>query len=199
MSVPQPSLFRFSFHTEDIPPSAIRWFKTALWVGAVLSVIIGIVVLVWPGSTLEVVAFLFGLYFFVVGLVRVVVGIVNGSLSSGVRVLSVILGVFLLVAGVFALKNPLSSLVVLALLIGISWITEGIIALTQTVNDSSRWFGTLSGVLSLIAGIVFIFVPLWSLAVLTVFAAYTLIILGVFQGMSAFTLGRPVKVAKTSR
>lgn len=184
---------RYSFHAEELTGPALRTFKAALWIGAVLSILVGIVVLVWPGSTLEVVAFFFGLYFFVVGLVRVIVGIVNGSLSPGIRVLSIILGVLLLIAGVFALKNPLASLVVLALLIGISWITEGILALTQTVNDSSRWFGTLLGVLSIVAGVVFIFAPLTSLAVLTVFAAWTFIVLGIFQAMSAVTLGRTTK------
>ncbi|RFA21199.1 HdeD family acid-resistance protein [Subtercola boreus] len=192
MSTPITPL-RYSFHADELTGPALRTFGIALWIGAVLSILVGIVVLAWPGSTLEVVAFFFGLYFFVVGLVRVFVGIVNGTLSPSIRVLSVILGVLLLIAGVFALKNPLSSLVVLALLIGISWITEGILALTQTVNDSSKWYGTLLGLLSIVAGVVFIFAPLSSLAILTVFAAWTFIVLGVFQAMSAITLGRVPK------
>ncbi|GAA0994846.1 HdeD family acid-resistance protein [Subtercola frigoramans] len=193
MSTPSGSTTTYSFHTEDLTAQAVTFYKIALWIGAVLSVVIGIVVLIWPQSTLEVVAFFFGLYFFIVGLVRVVVGIVNKDLSTGIRVLSIILGVFLLVAGVFALKNPLASLVVLALLIGISWITEGIIALTQVSNDRSKAFGIVLGILSIVAGIIFIFVPIWSLAVLTVFAAWTLIVLGVFQAISAITLGKAAK------
>ncbi|PPF85560.1 hypothetical protein C5B96_05675 [Subtercola sp. Z020] len=193
-STPTPTNpLRFSLHTEDLAPGVLRHFKAALWVGAVLSVVVGILVLAWPGSTLEVVAFLFGLYFFVVGLVRIAVGIVNGTLSPGVRVLSVVLGVLLLVSGVIALRNPFASLTVLGLVIGVSWIFEGILALTQTVNDSSKWYATLLGVLSIVAGIVFVFAPVSSLALLTVFAAWTFIVLGVFQAMSAVTLGRVPK------
>ncbi|CAN5131764.1 hypothetical protein BH09ACT6_BH09ACT6_19270 [soil metagenome] len=193
MSTPSGSTTTYYFYTEDLTARAVTWYKIALWVGAVLSVAIGIVVLVWPHSTLEVVAFFFGLYFLIVGLVRIVVGIVNKELSTGIRVLSIILGVLLLVAGVFALKNPLASLVGLAFLISISWIIEGIIALTQTANDRSKAFGIVLGILSIIAGFIFIFVPIWSLAVLTVFAAWTLIVLGVFQAISAVTLGKDAK------
>ncbi|RFA13019.1 hypothetical protein B7R21_09250 [Subtercola boreus] len=193
MSTTPTNPLRFSLHTEDLAPGVLRHFRVALWIGAVLSVLVGILVLAWPGSTLEVVAFLFGLYFFVVGLMRLFVGIVNGTLSPGIRVLSVILGVLLLVAGVIALRNPFASLTVLGLVIGFSWVFEGVLALTQTVNDSSKWYGTLLGVLSIVAGIVFLLSPLPSLAVLTVFAAWIFIVLGIFQAMSAFTLGRVPK------
>lgn len=193
MSTTPTNPLRFSLHTEDLAPVVLRHFKVALWIGAVLSVLVGVLVLVWPGSTLELVAFLFGLYFFVVGLMRIFVGIINGTLSPGVRVLSVILGVLLLVAGVIALRNPFASLTVLGLVIGFSWVFEGVLALTQTVNDSSKWYGTLLGVLSIVAGIVFLLSPIPSLAVLTVFAAWTFIVLGIFQAASAITLGRTPK------
>ncbi|RFA09300.1 hypothetical protein B7R54_08705 [Subtercola boreus] len=193
MSTPPTNQLRFSLYTEDPAPVVLRHFKIALWIGAVLSVLVGVLVLVWPGSTLELVAFLFGLYFFVVGLMRIFVGIINGTLSPGTRVLSVILGVLLLVAGVIALRNPFASLTVLGLVIGFSWVFEGVLALTQTVNDSSKWYGTLLGVLSIVAGIVFLLSPIPSLAVLTVFAAWTFIVLGIFQAASAITLGRTPK------
>ncbi|MEF2979280.1 HdeD family acid-resistance protein [Subtercola sp. YIM 133946] len=184
----------YSYEAADVTASTVRWFKIALWVGAVLSVIIGIVILAWPGSTLEVVAFFFGLYFFVIGLVRVFVGIIDRDLSTGWRVLSVVLGVLLLIAGVFALKNPGATLVLLALLIGISWITEGIIALTQVSGAKTKWFPIVFGILAIIAGIVMIFVPIWSLAILTVFAAWTLIVLGIVQAVTAITLRTPKNV-----
>lgn len=183
----------YTFDVVDVTASTVKWFKIALWIGAVLSVVIGIVILVWPGSTLEVVAFFFGLYFFIIGLVRVVVGIIDRDLSTGWRVLSIVLGVLLLIAGVFALKNPGATLVLLALLIGISWITEGIIALTQVSSARTKWFPIVFGILAIIAGIICIFVPLWTLAILTVFAAWALIVLGVVQAITAITLRTPPK------
>ena len=185
----------YTFEVEDATASTVKWFKIALWIGAILSIVIGIVILVWPGSTLEVVAFFFGLYFFIVGLVRVVVGIIDRDLSTGWRVLSIVLGVLLLIAGVFALKNPGATLVLLALLIGISWITEGIITLTQVSSAKTKWFPIVFGILAIIAGIVCIFVPLWTLAILTVFAAWALIVLGVVQAVTAITLRTPPKAS----
>jgi uncharacterized membrane protein HdeD (DUF308 family) len=40
-----------------------------------------------------------------------------------------------------------------------------------------------------------IFVPLWSLALLTIFGAITLIVVGIMQAISAMTLGKSVKAA----
>jgi uncharacterized membrane protein HdeD (DUF308 family) len=183
----------YSFDADDVTASTVRWFRIALWIGAALSIIIGIVILAWPQSTLEVVAFFFGLYFFIVGLIRVVVGIIDRDISTGWRVASIVLGVLLLIVGVFALKDPGATLVLLALLIGISWIVEGIITLTQVSGAKTKWFPIVFGILAIIAGIICIFVPLWSLAVLTVFAAWTLIVLGVVQAVSAVSLRAPKK------
>ncbi|QJU53500.1 DUF308 domain-containing protein [Herbiconiux sp. KACC 21604] len=183
----------------DISATALRWLKGGLWIRAILSIVLGIVVLVLsfnnPDAIVYTIAFLFALYFWIVGLVRIVQGIVNKSVSGGIRALQIILGVLLIVAGVVAIRNPVVSLVALALVIGFSWIIEGVMAVIETAKDSSQWFGTILGVVSVVAGIVVIFLPLESIGILVLFTGILLIVTGIMSAITAVTLGKAPKRA----
>ncbi len=189
----------FWLHDSDITATAARWLKGGLWVRAILSVVLGIVILVLafnnPDAIVYTIAWLFAIYFWIVGLVRVVSGIVNNSVTGGIRALNVILGVLLIVAGVVAIRNPIVSLIALALVIGFSWIIEGVMAVMETAKDSSKWFGTILGVVSVVAGIVVIFLPLESIGILVLFSGIALIVTGIFSAITAVTLGRAPKNA----
>ncbi|MGA1837176.1 DUF308 domain-containing protein [Herbiconiux sp. 11R-BC] len=191
--------FGFWLHDSDITATAARWLKGGLWLRAILSVVLGIVILVLaftnPATIAITVAWLFAIYFWIVGLVRVVSGIVNNSVTGGIRALNIILGVLLIVAGVVAIRNPVVSLIALALVIGFSWIIEGVMAVMETAKDSSKWFGTILGVVSVVAGIVVIFLPLESIGILVLFSGIALIVTGIFSAITAVTLGRAPKNA----
>ncbi|GAA2246261.1 DUF308 domain-containing protein [Herbiconiux moechotypicola] len=181
----------------DLSGTAVRWLKGGLWIRAILSVVLGVVVLVLafnnPDAIVYTIAFLFAIYFWIVGLVRIVQGIVNNTVSGGIRALQIILGVLLIVAGVVAIRNPVVSLIALALVIGFSWIIEGVMAVIETAKDSSKWFGTILGVVSVIAGIVVIFLPLESIGILVLFTGILLIVTGIMSAVTAVTLGRTPK------
>jgi uncharacterized membrane protein HdeD (DUF308 family) len=181
----------------DLGGTALRWLKGGLWVRAILSVVLGIVVLVLafnnPDAIVYTIAFLFAVYFWIVGLMRIVQGIVNNTVTGGIRALQIILGVLLIVAGVVAIRNPVVSLVALALVIGFSWIIEGVMAVVETAKDSSKWFGTILGVISVLAGIIVIFLPLESVGILVLFAGIFLIISGIMSAITAIMLGRAPK------
>ncbi|WP_368496152.1 HdeD family acid-resistance protein [Herbiconiux sp. A18JL235] len=183
----------------DISAAALRWLKGGLWIRAILSLVLGIVVLVLsfnnPDAIVYTIAFLFALYFWIVGLVRIVQGIVNNSVTGGIRALQIILGVLLIVAGVVAIRNPVVSLVALALVIGFSWIIEGVMAVIETAKDSSQWFGTILGVVSVVAGIIVIFLPLESIGILVLFTGILLIVTGIMSAITAVTLGKAPKRA----
>jgi hypothetical protein len=135
-------------------------------------------------------------YFWIIGLMRIVQGIVSKDTTGGIRALGIILGVLLIVAGIVAIRNPVVSLVALAFVIGFSWIIEGVLAVMETAKDSSKWFGTILGVVSVVAGIVVIFLPLESIGILVLFAGISLIITGIFAAMTAITLGKAPKAVR---
>ncbi|MBP3035432.1 DUF308 domain-containing protein [Arthrobacter sp. zg-ZUI100] len=169
--------------------TAVRTIRGGLALTGVLSIVLGALVLFWPEATLEVIAFLFGLFFLVAGAVRVITGLVT-PLLGGLRVLNILTGVLLFIFGVVAMRNPLASLAVLALAIGVAWIVEGIMALAETESGGSRWYAIAYGVISIIAGIVVLFLPVGSLTTLVIFGGIFLVVLGIVEVVRAFTFGR---------
>jgi len=173
--------------------SEVTGIRVAIGISGLVAVVLGIIMLVWPSSTLSVIAVLFGLYFLIVGIVRVARGLFTAGMNGGLRVLAILFGLLLIIAGIITIRNPLNSLVVLGMVIGISWIIEGIAALVETAPDSSKWFGTVFGAISIIAGIIVLLLPLQSISVLVIIGGIFLIASGLIQLVQAFTFGRGVK------
>lgn len=128
---------------------------------AIIGIILGLIGLFFPGVALITVAILFGIYLVASGIFRINSALLAHSLSAGVRWLTGLLGVLVVVAGVICLADPFRSLVVLAYVIGIGWIAEGIVDIMAAAQGSvrPRWFGWVSGVVSIIAGIVIFVLP----------------------------------------
>lgn len=187
------TVFDLTIDPTQLSKSEVMGIRVAIGISGLVAVGLGIVVLVWPESTLSVIAVLFGLYFLIVGIVRVTRGLFTTGMSGGLRILAILLGLLLIIAGIITIRNPLDSLVVLGMLVGISWIIEGVAALVETASDSSRWFGTLFGAISIIAGIIVLLVPLQSLSVLVIIGGIFLIASGLVQLAQSFTFGRAAK------
>lgn len=187
--------FDLSLNLTRLSRTEINGIRVALTVSAVLAIVLGGLILASPQATLTVAAVMFGLYFLIIGIVRLVRGLLSKGTSGGIRVLNLLMGVLLLVAGVFAIKNPLNSIVALGILVGIAWIIEGVVALVETAPDSSRWFGTLFGAISVVAGIVVLTMPALTIAILTVVGGAFLVVAGIVQLVQAFLFGRKAKTA----
>ena len=67
---------------------------------------------------------------------------------------------------------------------------EGVMALAESDRGGSRWFAIVLGILSILAGIVVLFLPLESLAVLVIYGGIFLVVLGAIQIVRAFAFGR---------
>lgn len=175
--------------TSELSSRTINAVRTGFGISGVVSLILGLLVLFWPEATLSVIAFFFGLYFLISGGLRVVSGIIS-AMTPGLRVLNIIVGLLLFIVGIVAIRNPLSSLAVLGMLVGIAWIIEGIMAFVETESGGSRWYAITFGILSVVAGIVVLFLPVASLAALVIFGGIFLVVLGVVQLVRAITFGR---------
>lgn len=178
----------------ELTREAVRSIRIGLAVTGIFSVVLGVLVLFWPQATLDVIAFLFGLYFLVSGTVRVITGIVT-PLTAGLRIMNILTGLLLLIVGVAAMRNPLASLAVLGLVIGVAWIVEGIMALTETESGGSRWYAITYGSISILAGVVVLFLPVGSLAALVIFGGIFLVVLGIIELVRSFTFGRGTALA----
>ncbi|MDQ1128473.1 HdeD family acid-resistance protein [Microbacterium sp. SORGH_AS_0888] len=170
---------------------AVNTIRTAFGIGGVIALIVGVLILVWPGKTAVVVAAIIAVYAIAAGLVYAALGIFSTSMGGWSRVGHIILGVLFVIAGVVAFANLGATAVWLAvflgILVGIMWVVEGVVALTTLSGTSAKGGTIFFAALSIIAGLFILFSPLWGALVLWWILGISLVVLGVFQIVRAFT------------
>lgn len=194
-SASRAAVFSLSVDPRRMSQAEVTGIRVALVVTALAAIGLGAVLLVWTEATLTVIAVLFGLYFLISGVLRIVRGAASTGAGTGGRVLNIVLGLILLVVGIIAMRNPEGSLAVLGLVVGVAWIVEGIAALVEYTVDASRWFGILFGVISVVAGVIVLFAPVATIGVLVTIGGIMLIFSGLVQLVRAFTFGRGNRAA----
>ncbi|MFC8683005.1 HdeD family acid-resistance protein [Microbacterium ureisolvens] len=171
--------------------SAVNGIRTALGVGGVLAIIVGILILVWPAKSAAVVTAIIAIYAIAAGLVYAGLGIFSKTKGGWARVGHIALGILFIIAGVVALFNLGQTTAWLALflgiLVGIMWIVEGIVALSTLGDAASKGWSIFFAILSIIAGIILLFTPVWGIAVLWWLLGISLIVLGIINVVRAFT------------
>ncbi len=177
----------------DLQAQVVRVGRSWGWYAffGVLSLVVGILVLVWPKHTLVALAVLFGIQLVVMGLFRLVAAIAVHDATGGVRALMAILGLLGLVVGLWALRHVDVALIVLALLLGIYWIINGVVELFVAIIHPEivgRAWVAITGVLGIVLGIILLAWPKPSLLVLAVILGILLLAFGLVQLMIAFGL-----------
>lgn len=201
MSSPQPNsaFSAFAFDSAELTKSAVNTIRVTLGITGVLALIAGIFITFWPKDSAIVLTVMIGIYFLIAGLAYVGLGIFSKGLSGGARALDIILGILFVIGGVLMLSNPSESAVVLGIflgvLVGILWIVEGAVALAQAGSSASKGWAIFFGILSIIAGIVLLFSPLWGSIILFWVTGVALIVLGIIQIVRAFTFGRGLQLS----
>jgi uncharacterized membrane protein HdeD (DUF308 family) len=177
--------------------SLFKSIRISLAVAGVLALVAGIVLLVWPVKSAVIVTAIFASYLIIAGLVYIGLGIFSSAKGGWARVGHIVLGLLYVVAGVIAFFNLSAAAATLALVvvifIGISWIVDGVVALTLLGSDGSRVWTLLYAILSIIAGIIVLFSPLVAGFAFWLLLGISLIVLGIIQIVRAITLGKDEK------
>lgn len=146
-----------------------------------LSVVAGLAMLAWPEETVLVVAVLIGLQLLVNGVVRVVQSLAADDAGGGERTLVALLGILSILVGVLCLRNILQTVAVLTVLVGVFWLVAGIIDLIVGLSPGSgagRGWRLLSGALAVVAGIAVLAYPGISLGALVILFGIYLLLFG---------------------
>ncbi|MFT4229615.1 MAG: DUF308 domain-containing protein [Microbacterium sp.] len=171
--------------------TAVNGVRAAFGVGGVIALIVGILILAWPGKTAAVVAAVIAIYAIAGGLVYAAVGIFSRSVGGWARVGHVFLGVVFIAAGVAAFINLTATTVWLALFLGIlvgtMWVVEGVVALIARGASTSKGWSVFFALVSIVAGVTLLFSPLWGALVLWWLLGISLVVLGLLQLVRAFT------------
>lgn len=179
-------------YSKQLPDELVGALRSTVIASAVAGVVLGIIALVWPAATLLVITILFGFALIFAGVFRLHQAFASSILSTGMRILFGIVGVIIVFAGIITLIRPFEGLVLLGLFIGIGWIFQGVGDLF-TVGSGSlhapKWLVILSGVISVLAGILMVAFPAQLLGTVLWVGAILLIAISI---ASLFTLPKKV-------
>jgi uncharacterized membrane protein HdeD (DUF308 family) len=169
-------------------PSMLQHLWKSALLSGILAVILGVLVLVWPGITIVVAAIFFGAYLLVTGFAQVIFAF-SLHVSAGGRVLLFLSGAASLILAVLCFRSLQNSILLLAIWIGVGFIFRGVATAISAISDPTlpgRGWEIFIGVISLVAGVVMLASPFESVATLTVVVGIWLIVIGVFEAVSAF-------------
>ncbi|MFE2585982.1 HdeD family acid-resistance protein [Streptomyces sp. NPDC059378] len=178
---------------EPEPPfdGLLRALSEAAWqvvlLTGVASLVLGVLVLVWPHASVRIAGFLFGIYLLISGVLQLISAFGTHRRTS-LRVLAFISGALSIVLGLFCFRGIMQSTLLLALWIGIGWLIRGITQTLAAVQDSAmpaRGWQIFLGVVTFVAGIVLIDSPLESVAILTLLGGIWLIVVGIVEIVTA--------------
>lgn len=180
--------------TDSLARSAVNGIRTALGVAGAVAVVVGILMLVWPDRTAAVATAIIAIYVIVAGLVYAGLGIFARSMGAWARIGHILLGALFVIAGIVAFFNLTETTEWLAIfvgvLVGVLWIVEGVVALSTLHDTSSKAWSIFFAIVSIIAGIVLLLLPLLGAIVLWLLLGISLIVLGAFQLIRAFMFGK---------
>lgn len=182
--------------TPPIPSLLPHLWKSAL-VSGILSLILGVLVLAWPGISILVAAVWFGVYLVITGIAQVVFAF-SLHVTAGSRILLFISGAAALILAVLAFRHfgQGYAVLLLAIWIGVGFIFRGVATTVSAISDPTlpgRGWSIFVGVISLLAGIVVIASPFDSIAILALVVGIWLVVIGVFEIVSSFGIRKASK------
>ena len=183
----------------DVPPAlaAASGWQATLLVG-IITFVLGLIVSFHPSTSLNVVAVLIGLLMIISGIFYLIRVFDSGEAH---RVWLGIAGLLLIVIGVVLIRHLHLTVALIGLIVGITWIVQGISALATAISGGpgeGRGWWIFFGIVSLIAGIVVTAVPTSSITTIAVLIGIWFIIMGLFEIIGGFMLRRAIHQAETT-
>jgi len=163
-----------------------NWWQ--IIVRGIITFLFGLLLLVWPGASLFILTIFFGVFVLLDGIFSLVHA-AKHKLGAGTRTWLIIRGIVGIIVGLITFIWPAITEVVLILLIGawalVAGIFEIIFAATSKAPGSARWLFAISGVLSVILGILLLARPIagllaiiWAIGAFAIVMGILLIIVG---------------------
>lgn len=160
-------------------------------INGLISTLIGLLILFWPGRTAQVGTVLIGISFILIGVSYLVSIFALMNENPWSRFGHLLLGTVYLVAGIFSLINLAAAtatlFIIIGILVGFTWITEGFVSFGFVPYSPSKPWTILSGLLSVIAGFMLLLTPLWGAMALWTLLGVVVLILGIFKLIRYFT------------
>jgi uncharacterized membrane protein HdeD (DUF308 family) len=168
------------------------WKFAMIW--GVLTVVLGALILVWPGTSMLIASTLFGVYLLLSGFAGVAMAFTLPE-SAGMRVLLFISGVLSVILALLCFRNfgDPYPILLLSIWIGVSFIVQGVsmvaVAISYKELPARGWYVVL-GVLSVIVW------PWDSIVVLTLVTGVWLVVMGTIEIVQGFQMRNDSKTLR---
>ena len=164
----------------------VNW-RASLFVG-IITALLGLLVTVLPTQSLTVITVLLGVLMIISGIYQLVRVFDSHERQ---RVWHGLAALLFIVIGVVLIRHLHLSFAIIGLVIGITWIVQGISALMSGIAirgaNGAGWL-IFFGVISLLAGIVVVSAPVSSVTALAVLTGVWFIVMGIMEIVGAFAL-----------
>ncbi len=163
--------------------------RTALGTGGLVAVALGIFILLYPNKSadvaMKIVAVVIAIYALVIGIVYLSTAFFSKNLKGWARTSPILLGVIYVIAGIVLLANlRLAGAVIaifLSITIGVVWLIEGVMAFVAMSRGGKNGWNIFYGVISIIAGLSLIIMPIAGAFTLWWLLGISLVVLGAVQ------------------
>ena len=169
---------------------SVPWWL--ILIEGIAAIIVGVLLLINPGSTLAVLVRLLGFYFLFTGIISIIAIFIDSS-AWGLKLFSGIIGIL---AGIAIIEHPLWSTLIVpttfVLVIAVFAIIIGFINLIHAFRGAGWGKGVL-GVLSILLGVILLARPLLATISLPLVLGILAIIGGLLALVDAFSLRRKIE------
>jgi uncharacterized membrane protein HdeD (DUF308 family) len=152
---------------------------------------LGLILAGWPDETLVVCAVLVAIQILVSGVLRIITALTAHWLDNGVRILIGLTGGLALVVGLLCLRDPVQTLLIITLLVGVWWVASGVVDVIAAVIapvPGRRTWNIVSAVISILAGGFLLVNPELSLGVLVFVVCVWMFAVGIAAVVAALAL-----------
>ncbi len=147
----------------------------------VLSIVAGILAIVYPDITLLALALIAGINLLLLGILGLVDAVTSDDDAGGTRVLSGVLGLLGVIAGLVVMRRPGESLLAIILILGVWFVVSGLVDVIRAlVVPGDRAFRLLVAVFDIVLGGLILALPDVSLKTMAILAGIAFIVRGIF-------------------
>jgi uncharacterized membrane protein HdeD (DUF308 family) len=160
-----------------------KWWLLALF--GVVTLAFGIVLTFKPGKSVHTIAIIFGIWLFILGVVRLIQAIG----ATGERTGFLLVGLLSILIAILLLHHTTTTVAVLGFIVGIFWTIGGVAEIARgfSANDGNlSWPVVVLGFIATIVGILCLVYPSLSLSILCVILGIGMIAYGIVEIAAGF-------------
>ncbi len=163
--------------TGTVSSDLSKWWLVGLL--GLISIAAGVLALAYPDITLLVLGLIVGVYFIIFGTLWVMLGVSEPLMSTGGRILRILVGFLGLLAGLICLVRPGAGVLTLLIALSFWFILVGVSDLARaTEGHEHRVIAAILGVVGIAVGVIIVANPDIGLATLALIAGIGLIVRG---------------------